>query len=771
MNAEKINQIKTFLFTLDPSEKAVFNVESYPDNKEDRTLIRNWANLSLNEVLNLNPTLTKLNELGAGIFVAVNEFEGKRKKSAIKSIRGIHADFDNQGSIRLNEIRKYIEPTLIVNSSKNKFHAYWITKNKNQLTLLDSEILNKNIARNFQSDIAATDATRLLRLPGFKNMKGSYRSDENLVRIHHISENKYDEKTLFLKFGDKGYTTSHINTNPKLDIDDSLVTKVSQQVMTLEPDLWSGQWMEKHRGNGEIGYNSQSEADLALATKISEIVSDQIVEKEEISNIVEKVFSNSELANREKWSRSDYRDRTISKAISFLKNTTNCPQTPFGDIWNSEKFVALYEGKLAFISDSGKWLKRSDENIWEYCNKGEETQAGINAIQQFLIETQELLINNSPDAKSTLSHLCKSQSLSKINSMLDIAKTSKKISVINAELDSNPWLLGVKNGVVNLKTGHLLKNEPNMYITKLCNVHFEKNTSCPTWLNFLDQLFPEDLETIETIQRAIGYSLTGLTTEEVIFICYGYGSNGKSVFNNVLMEIFGTYGKSAPNSLLVTRNKNDGSPRNDLAGIVGARLVSINELQGGDRLDEAIVKQLAGREKISTRFLYKEFFEYQPSFKCWLRTNHRPIITGDDDGIWRRLILIPFEQKFIDTNKDPDIERKLLLEKNGILNWAIEGCLKWQRDGLKVSKKIHTVINDYRSDSDILGEFISDKYRFAPVSKILDAEMYRDWVFWCEENGYKPMTKISFTRRLSERGHKIIKSNGKRFYSGIEKQH
>ena len=231
---------------------------------------------------------------------------------------------------------------------------------------------------------------------------------------------------------------------------------------------------------------------------------------------------------------------------------------------------------------------------------------------------------------------------------------------------------------------------------------------CPRWVSFLDQIFDSDVETIESVQRLLGYTLTGLVTEEVLVICHGYGSNGKSVFNNVVQRIMGGYSRTAPTSLLSARRSDDSSPRNDLAALAGARYVSVNELQAGDRLDEQVVKQLAGREAISARFLHKEFFEYMPTFTAWLRTNHKPVVTGGDDGIWRRLVLVPFKRKFEDHEKDSDLEAKLMAERDGILMWMLEGTRKYLQDGLKLSPRVRAEAAQYRKDSDRIGEFLED---------------------------------------------------------------
>jgi putative DNA primase/helicase len=286
----------------------------------------------------------------------------------------------------------------------------------------------------------------------------------------------------------------------------------------------------------------------------------------------------------------------------------------------------------------------------------------------------------------------------------------------------------------------------------------------------LNQIFQEDEETIESVQRLLGYTLTGLVTEEVLVICYGHGSNGKSVFSNVIHNIFGGYATTSPPSLLTARKADDTSPRNDLAALAGARYVSINELQAGDRLDEQVVKMLAGREPISARFLHREYFEYMPNFTAWLRTNHKPIITGGDDGIWRRLVVLAFRRKFDDDEKDPALEGKLLEERDGILQWMLEGTSKYLKDGLKLSPRIRQENAVYRKDSDLIGEFLDDVMEVDSAAKINQQTAYEEWQTWCKDNGFRVSSKKSFTQRLAERGYPEGKSGGNRYYVGLRTQ-
>lgn len=190
-------------------------------------------------------------------------------------------------------------------------------------------------------------------------------------------------------------------------------------------------------------------------------------------------------------------------------------------------------------------------------------------------------------------------------------------------------------------------------------------------------------------------------------------------------------------------------------------------MQAGDRLDEQVVKMLAGREPISARFLHQEFFEFTPSFTPWLRTNHKPIITGLDDGIWRRLVLLPFSRKFADDEKDPALEQKLLDERDAILMWMVEGAKRYLQDGTRMSTRMRSELGTYRSESDLLGEFLADKTTADPIGKVSQVMLYGSYRHWCEDCGVRPLSKKTFTQRMAERGFPEGKSGKNRFYTGL----
>ena len=526
------------------------------------------------------------------------------------------------------------------------------------------------------------------------------------------------------------------------------------------------------------GFNSQSEADLSLASQIAHALARKGVPVDQMAESVERIFEQSGLAKRDKWwGRDDYRERTIEKAIDGVRNRTHLNQLQLThsatenvnhkDVRNAELFAKLYKGRFIFVSASNKWYSWA-VSYWKLCELGEEYEAAKQVGIKLMGEANARLGLGDPTGEQLKREAISAHTVARIEAMIKLATSIPGMSVAASELDADPYLLGVRNGVVDLKTGQLLLAQPNLLLTKQCNADFVDDPTCPLWIKFLNEVFQYDEETIRTVQLLLGYTLIGEVLDEILIICCGFGANGKSVFNNVISGVLADYAQAAPSSMLKARRSDDSSPRNDLAGIKGARYLSFNELQAGDRLDEQVIKAIAGREAISARFLFGEFFSFKPTFKGWVRTNHRPIITGDDDGIWRKICLIPFNRRFTADEQDPQLEKKLLAERDGILGWILGGVRDYLNTGITLSPRIKAEVNAYRKESDVLGEFLEEKTRPTPQGKTEQRDLYRRYHYWCEENGLKHQSKKSFSQRLKERGYSEGKSGKNRYYVGLE---
>lgn len=415
------------------------------------------------------------------------------------------------------------------------------------------------------------------------------------------------------------------------------------------------------------------------------------------------------------------------------------------DLGNAERFIRMHDTNVRYCPAWKKWLIWSGSR-WQIDSSLEIYRLGKETVRSIYREASEE--TDETTRKKIDEHARKSESQSRIAAMLSLAESEAPIAP--DALDSNPFLLACPNGTIDLSSGQLRKHDPNDYITKISPVEFNPDAQCPLWNTFLDRIFSGNTSLISFLQRAVGYSLTGSTCEEVLFFLYGTGSNGKSKFIETIRALLGDYARQTDFETFLVKNS-DGV-RNDVAALLGSRFVSSIETESGRRLAECLIKQLTGGDTISARKLYSEFFEFKPTFKVWFAANHKPIIRGTDWGIWRRIRLIPFSVTIPENERDRNLFEKLKNQLPGILNWALKGCLDWQKFGLGMPEEVRTATQEYREESDILADFIANYCILDEELRISAKDLYSGYRSWCEANEEQPVKQRTFGLRLSERG-------------------
>lgn len=328
--------------------------------------------------------------------------------------------------------------------------------------------------------------------------------------------------------------------------------------------------------------------------------------------------------------------------------------------------------------------------------------------------------------------------------MVKLAAMEKDVVTVSTDYDSDNWLFNVQNGTINLKTGELLPHNRKNLCNKISRVTYDPAASCPLFEKFLSEV-QEDKAMIDFLAQAVGYSMSGDTGEQALFFTHGNGANGKSVFNLAVMSIMGDYAKVAAFETFVQK-RNDTGPKNDLAALVGARLVQAAESKEGARLDESLIKSITGGEEVTVRFLHKEFFSYTPAFKIWMSSNSKPVIGGTDHGIWRRMKMIPFDVTV--TVPDKWLSAKLRKEAAGILNWALRGLSSYHAKGLMYPEKVQAAILEYRDSQDVIGQFLKTRCVLMKDAEIKGAELYASYRTWADANGEWPMKERKFTESL-----------------------
>lgn len=362
--------------------------------------------------------------------------------------------------------------------------------------------------------------------------------------------------------------------------------------------------------------------------------------------------------------------------------------------------------------------------------------------------------NLKPDKASTLSAKLASNAVK--NAVAAYAADHPAVSVELDQLDADPWLLNTPGGVVDLRTGEMREHDPKLLMTRMTAVAPAAGAA-PIWQEFLHIATGGDVEMQRYLQRLAGYSLTGVTQEQQLTFMWGPGGNGKGTFLNSLVEIWGDYAKVAPMEMF-TASKFDRHPT-ELADLKGARLVTAQETQEGRRWDESKVKALTGGDRVKARFMAKDFFEFTPTFKLVFAGNHKPGIANLDDAIQRRFHLVPFTIK--PPKKDVMLMEKLKAEWPQILQWAIEGCLMWQREGLNPPKSIVAATTEYFDDEDPIGQWLRERVAIdAEAGFIRSGDLYDDYGEWCGENGEYRRSAKALTQILMSRGFKRARQGG-----------
>lgn len=434
------------------------------------------------------------------------------------------------------------------------------------------------------------------------------------------------------------------------------------------------------------------------------------------------------------------------------------------DTGNARRFQARERVKVRHVAveKSGWYLFDGTRHVRDQV--GEIQRRAIATVVSIYGEIEQA--PNKKERDALRDHARRSEQEPRIRAMLSLAKSLPGIALAPGSFDCDAMLFGVGNGVLDLRDGSHRPARPDDLISRGSDVTWQGiDAAAPRWDRFLAEIFDGDVELIDFLRRLAGYCLTGDTSEQVLTVLYGTGCNGKTELVETLKAISGRYAATAAFDTFTRTRGGSGGPRNDLARLAGARLVVANESAEGNRLDEAIVKQVTGSDTIAARFLYGEHFEYQPQFKPILVSNFRPKVDGDDNAFWRRVRLVPFNQSF-EGREDRRLRATLRGELPGILAWAVRGCLEWQEQGLGTAAMVAEATRSYRQDSDLLGAFLEE--RCTTGGEVL-ANVFRGaMATFCEELGEEMPSASALGQRLKRRGIESKRgSQGRLSYLGV----
>lgn len=437
----------------------------------------------------------------------------------------------------------------------------------------------------------------------------------------------------------------------------------------------------------------------------------------------------------------------------------------FDDMGNADRFVDLFGDNVRYCYTEKKWyyynsMKWCVDNIGVVLRMADKSVEAMKAEAKLYLQADEE--SGGDMSKAFEKHMKASRSNKSKKAMLN--EVEHHIPVLPAQMDKYRMALNTPSGIINLKNGEVRAHNPEYYFTKITSVDCSQTAECPRWLAFLDDIFAGDKELIRYIQKAVGYSLTGSTAEQCAFFLYGTGRNGKSTFIDVIRDVFGDYAANIQPETIMVRNSQSSAINSDIARLKGARLVTSVEPNEGVRLNEGLLKQLTGDDTVTARKLYSEEFEFKPEFKLWMATNHKPIIRGTDTGIWRRIHMIPFNVQIPEDKIDKNLTHKLKAEMAAIFKWCIDGCILWQREGLKMPSAVLQSVREYKREMDVISAFIED--RCVLEGSVQASTLYAAYTSWAGDNNEYCMSNTKFSTELAKRFEKVRGKNYN-FFNGI----
>jgi putative DNA primase/helicase len=430
------------------------------------------------------------------------------------------------------------------------------------------------------------------------------------------------------------------------------------------------------------------------------------------------------------------------------------------DYGNAERFVDEHRDDVRFVHEFNRWY------VWDGHHWREDTRREVELLCKQTIRKMQLkavLLDDDNRKRALIKWALASESVGRIAAAIQLARSEPGITITAADLDKDPWALVTTNAVLDLRTGKPVAARRDALLTKQAGTSYDPGATCPVWDAYLDRVMRGDKARINFLQRAVGYALTGLTTEHCVFFLYGTGANGKTTFVNTIHAMLGEYARATDTNMWVS--KKHASVPDDLAALRGIRLATTTEGEDGQRLAESRIKQIAGGDVIAARKLYGDWFQFVPQLKLFFATNHKPVIMSDDHAIWRRIRLIPFEVQIPEAERDQTLQRKLLAELPGILNWALEGCLQWQAEGLQPPAAVQEAGKQYRAEQDRIGAFLDECCVVNPdqtTMTVTASALYGSYTRWCNNNGCHSLSALRFKEKLGERGlvqHKTKKAN------------
>lgn len=544
-----------------------------------------------------------------------------------------------------------------------------------------------------------------------------------------------------------------------------------------------------YSGNWEGVYPSQSEADLALCNHLA-----FWTQKDQAQ--MDRLFRASGLM-RPKWDEKrggkTYGAITINKAcinctdvyepqrhgdgtelaFAIFKNGSvgvNEPKKQYDmtDTGNAHRLYDKYSNIIRYSYNRKKWMYW-DGAVWRLDESGE-----IKKLADLVCEDlkREAFMEQDDDAQAAMFKWAnRTMSSKNKEAMIKECQHLEGIPGKPDDFDGYTDYINCQNGIVNLRNGELLPHDSNFMMSKITYTEYDAGDKKPElWLSFLNDITAGKKDLQEYIQKCIGYSLSGSTSEQCAYFLYGLGNNGKSTFLDTIADMMGSYASNAqPETIMMKKWGNDGA-NSDIARLKSARFVTCEEPTEGVRLNEGLLKQLTGGSKVTCRFLYGDEFEYTPEFKIWIATNHKPVVRGTDLGIWRRIKLIPFEVNIPAAKVDKNLKYKLRKEMPQIIHWAVDGYRMWLRDGMNEPECVQEAVKEYKQEMDLLVSFIEQCIiiDYESDCKIMASDLFKVYSKWAKINNEFEMSSKKFFREITKKIPEKGRNSTGIFYKNIK---
>lgn len=545
-----------------------------------------------------------------------------------------------------------------------------------------------------------------------------------------------------------------------------------------------------YSGNWQGLYSSQSEADLALCNQLAFWTQRNAAQ-------IDRIFRSSGLY-RVKWDEKrgtyTYGEKTVEKAIAncgevyepkiveddatialgVFRNgelRADIPKNTYDmtDTGNAQRFRDKYVGNVKYSFIHKRWYYWTGK-VWTVDNTGEIKKLADDIVNELKKEAFAEQDEKIQDAK--LKWANRTASSKGKEAMIKEVQHLQGIPVLPEEMDAFTDYLNCQNGIINLRNGELIPHDSKILMSHISYCEYDANSGKKPelWFKFLNDVTNGDKELQEYLQKCVGYSLSGSIREQCAFFLYGIGNNGKSTFLDIIADIMGDYASNVQPETIMLNKAQSGGANSDIARLKSARFVTSEEPTEGIRLNEGLVKQLTGGSKVTCRFLYGNDFEYSPEFKIWVGTNHKPVIRGTDVGIWRRIRLIPFEVNIPPEKVDKTLKYKLRKELPQILKWAVDGCIKWQKEGLELPQCVEQATKEYKAEMDMLAAFCDAcvVIDYNEPNSVSATDLFSIYSKWANENNEYEMSSRKFFIEISKKLPEKARRGSGVFYNKIK---